>query len=193
MWEIRLRIPSPKTLFVLYVMVNLINVKTTSIAVAVALIMLFCENNYASQWSEIRYNTYSKALATLLSILSKCVAFAQQPWRGSCTPETESRYTLTITIDIADWNIRSVGGLSIVLSSKPTRTSTNFDHHLYQSEIKFYKTYLPSWDKQLVWLEFRKVNTMTPLAHFSSPLTNRILVPDRSKAQDQQNLYYQCI
>jgi len=42
MWEIRLRIPSPKTLCVLYVMVNLIKVKRSSIAVAVALTVLFC-------------------------------------------------------------------------------------------------------------------------------------------------------
>ena len=42
MWEIRLRIPSPKTLCILYVMVNLIKVKRSSIAVAVALVALFC-------------------------------------------------------------------------------------------------------------------------------------------------------
>jgi len=41
MWEILLRIPSLRTLCVLYVMVNLINVKRTSIAAVVALIMLF--------------------------------------------------------------------------------------------------------------------------------------------------------
>ena len=38
----RLRIPSPKALCVLYVMVNLIKVKRTSIAVVVALIILVC-------------------------------------------------------------------------------------------------------------------------------------------------------
>ena len=42
MWEIRPRIPSLKTLCVLYVIVNLINVNRTSIAVVVALIMLCC-------------------------------------------------------------------------------------------------------------------------------------------------------
>ena len=36
-----MRIPSPKTLCVLYVMVNLIKVKRTSIAVVVSLIILF--------------------------------------------------------------------------------------------------------------------------------------------------------
>ena len=34
---------------------------------------------------------------------------------------------------------------------------------------------------------------MNPLAHISSSLTNQILVPNRSKAQDQQTLHYQCI
>jgi len=53
MWEIRVRIPSPQTICVLYVMVNLINVKRTSIAVTVALIILFFENKYASQQNEI--------------------------------------------------------------------------------------------------------------------------------------------
>ena len=105
-------------------MVNLIKVKRTSIAVAVALIMLY----YASQQSKICQNTYSKALAILMSILSRCVVFPQQPWRGSCTSETKMRYTLTITTDIADWKTRSVAGLNIVLSLKPTRTSANFDH-----------------------------------------------------------------
>ena len=38
-----------------------------------------------------------------------------------------------------------------------------------------------------------KINIMSPLAQVSSPLTNEILVPNRSKAQDQQNLHYQCI
>jgi len=42
MWTIRLRIPPPETLCVLYVTVNLIKVKRTSIAVVVALIILFC-------------------------------------------------------------------------------------------------------------------------------------------------------
>jgi len=34
---------------------------------------------------------------------------------------------------------------------------------------------------------------MNLLAHVSSSLTEKILVPDRSKAQDQQNLHYQSI
>jgi len=38
-----------------------------------------------------------------------------------------------------------------------------------------------------------KINIMSSLAHVSSPLTNEILVPNRSKAQDQQDLHYQCI
>ena len=42
MCEIWPRIPSPKTFCVLYVMVNLIKVKRTSIAVAIALVILFC-------------------------------------------------------------------------------------------------------------------------------------------------------
>ena len=42
MWEIRPGIPSLKTLCILYVMVNLINVKRTSIAVVVDLKILFC-------------------------------------------------------------------------------------------------------------------------------------------------------
>jgi len=42
MWEIRPGILSLKTLCILYVMINLINVKRTSIPVAVALIILFC-------------------------------------------------------------------------------------------------------------------------------------------------------
>ena len=41
MCEIRSRIPSPHTLCVLYVMVNLINVRRTSIAVVTVLMMLF--------------------------------------------------------------------------------------------------------------------------------------------------------
>jgi len=54
MWEIRLRIPSTTTLCVLYVMVNLMKVKRTSIDVVVALIILFlCENKSANQQSEI--------------------------------------------------------------------------------------------------------------------------------------------
>jgi len=44
MWEIQPRIPPPKARCVLYVMVNLIMVKRTSIDVVVALIVLFCEN-----------------------------------------------------------------------------------------------------------------------------------------------------
>jgi len=50
----RLRIPSPKTIYVLYVMVNLIIVKRTSIAVAVALIMLFCAR-ISMQVSKVKY------------------------------------------------------------------------------------------------------------------------------------------
>jgi len=50
----RLRIPSPNTLCVLYVTVNLINVKRTSIAVAVALIMLFCMR-ISMQVSKVKY------------------------------------------------------------------------------------------------------------------------------------------
>ena len=42
MLEIPSRIPPPKTLCVLYDMINLIKVKRNSIAAAVALIMLFC-------------------------------------------------------------------------------------------------------------------------------------------------------
>jgi len=38
----------------------------------------------------------------------------------------------------------------------------------------------------------KKIIIMSP-AQVSSPLTNEILVPNRSKAQDQQNLHYQCI
>jgi len=40
--KIRLRIPSPETVCVLYVVVNLIKVKRTSIAVVVALTILYC-------------------------------------------------------------------------------------------------------------------------------------------------------
>ena len=65
--------------------------------------------------------------------------------------------------------------------------------HLYQSEIKFYRTYLPPWNIELVWLESKKISIMSPLAHGSSSLTNEILVPNCSKAQDQQTLHYQCI
>jgi len=42
MYEIRLPIPSPRTLCVLYVMVNLMKVKRTSINVTIALTILFC-------------------------------------------------------------------------------------------------------------------------------------------------------
>jgi len=42
MYKIRLRIPSPKTPCVLYVMVNLMKVKRTSTVVDTALIILFC-------------------------------------------------------------------------------------------------------------------------------------------------------
>ena len=42
MWEIWLRIPSQRTICVLYVIINLIKVKRTSIVVVVALTMLFC-------------------------------------------------------------------------------------------------------------------------------------------------------
>jgi len=125
MWEIWPRIPSPKTIWFLYVMVNLINVKRTSIAVVVALIMLFFVriNVQVS-----KANTYAKPLPRLLYILRICVIFSQQPWRGSSAPENDSRYTSSIITDIAVWKIRSVGGLSIIYSLTPTRTSANSDH-----------------------------------------------------------------
>jgi len=34
---------------------------------------------------------------------------------------------------------------------------------------------------------------MSPLVHVSSSLTNEILAPNCSKAQDQQSLHYECI
>jgi len=39
----------------------------------------------------------------------------------------------------------------------------------------------------------KEINIMSPLAHDSSSLTNKILIPNCSKAQDQQTLHYQCI
>jgi len=68
MWEIRPGIPSLKILCVLYVIVNLINVKRTSIAVAVALIILFfCERinvqvrkaKYVRTHTQRQYQDYS--------------------------------------------------------------------------------------------------------------------------------------
>jgi len=74
----------------------------------------------------------TKAVKTPLLILEKCVGFPQQPWRGTSILETELAYMSTITIDIIDWKIWSVGGLIIILSLKSTRTSANFD---YQSSL----------------------------------------------------------
>jgi len=61
-----------------------------------------CENRYTSQQSEMWLYTYSKAVETPSLILSRCVVFPQQPWRGSNTTETELTYASTITTDIAD-------------------------------------------------------------------------------------------
>jgi len=59
-----------------------------------------CKNKYASQQSEICWNTYSEALPTLLYILSRCVVFPQKPWRGPGTLEIELLYVPTIVTDI---------------------------------------------------------------------------------------------
>ena len=131
MYEIRLLIPSPKTLCVLYVMVNLINVKMTSIAVVVALIILFCVRINVKvrsvKWNML--NTYYMAIPRLYHVTWRCGLFInQQPWRGTGTPETDSIYASNMDIEILNWKIQSVGGFSIVLSSKLTRISTNFNH-----------------------------------------------------------------
>jgi len=94
MWEILLRIPSPHTLCVLYVMINLINVKRTSIAVVVALIILFCMST--SQQGKIWPKTYSNTLPTVLYISSRCVVYSQQLWRGYSAAETELTYGSSI-------------------------------------------------------------------------------------------------
>jgi len=91
-----------------------------------------CENKCASHQSKICLNTYLKALLAWLYILSRCVEPSQQPWRGTCNPATDSRYTLIIITDMTFWKIQSGGGLSIIFSLTPTRTSANVN---YQSSL----------------------------------------------------------
>jgi len=47
--------------------------------------------------------------------------------------------------------------------------------------------------KTSVTRDQKKIKIMSLLAHVSSSLTDKILVPNRSKAQDQQTLNHQCI
>jgi len=77
-------------------------------------------------------NTHYKAILRP-TYIRRCVSFIQQPWTGNSGPKTDSTYMPTITTEIALWKMCSVGGLSIILSLKPTRTSTNFSH---QSSIR---------------------------------------------------------
>jgi len=99
MYKIWLLIPLPKTLCVLYIMVNLINVKMTLIAVVVALIVLFCMST--SQQGEIWPNTYSNILPAVLYISTRCVVYSQQLWRGYSAAETEPTYGSSIIINNA--------------------------------------------------------------------------------------------
>jgi len=141
-----------------------------------------CEGKCISQQSEICYNTYSKALPTWLYILSRWSGFARQPWRGSSTPETDSRYTSTINTDIELWKLQSVGGFSIALSSKPTRTSANFDHQSslsIRNQILHNKPAVMQYTISVTGIQ--KINmSQSPLEHVSNSLTNQVLVPNCS-------------
>jgi len=134
------------------------------------------------------------APSRLSCISTRCVTTSQQPWRGSSTWETEPTYMSNIITDIKVWKIWSAGGLSIILSLKPTRTSANVDHQSSPSIRNKIIQNIPAVMKYKIRVTItQKVNITSPLAHVSSLLTNEILVPNGSKAQDQQNLHYQCI
>jgi len=150
MYEIRSRIPSPRTLCILYVMVNLMKVNSTSTNVTIALMILFCVRMNV-QVSEVKYgeNTHWKAQLRMFCMLYRCSESSQQPWRGYSTPETESTYTIIAVWKImiswwVEWSycLESLPGLRLILTIS----------HLYQSELRFYKTYLPSWSIELVRL-----------------------------------------
>jgi len=100
-----------------------------------------------------------------------------------------------ITTDITVWKIWSAGGLSIVLPFKPTRSSANFD---LQSSLLIGDQILQNIpaitkDRISVTRIQQKISSTGPLSYISSSLTNKILVPNRSKAEDQQTLHYQYI
>jgi len=152
MWEIRLRIPSPKTICVLYVMVNLIMVKRTSIAVVVALTILFCvrRNMQASKAKYVRTRTQRH----------------YQDWIVYCKDamDSTSNHGEELSLRKTSWHIRqlssettksekyyqSVGQVSYCLWSLPGPQLISILSRLYQWEIKFYRTYLPSWSIELV-------------------------------------------
>ena len=144
MWEIRPGIPSLKTLCVLYVIVNLINVKRTSIPVVVALIMLFCvrinvqvrKAKYVKTHTQRQYQFYSiyhpgafhspsnhgEGLALRQLTRHMCQIWSQPSW-------TE-RYN------------QLVGSVSYCLESVPGSQLISIISAFCQSEIKLYKTYL---------------------------------------------------
>ena len=117
---------------------------------------LLCENKCASQQSKTSLNTYSKAPARPYSTLKRCDGLIQQPWRGDSTAETDSAYTSPIITDIAVWKNPLLGQVSYCLQSLPGPQLVSTVSWPYRSEINFYKTYLPSWNTELVWLEFRR-------------------------------------
>jgi len=147
-----------------------------------------CKNKCASQKSEICQNTYSKAIPILLHITSRCVSFSQQAWRGSDTPATNWAYVSNMVTDILDWKIQWVGGFSTVVSLKPTNISANFNNQWSLSIRNQIIQNIPAVMKYRINVT-RFQEKMSPSSHLFSSLTNEILVPNCSKAQDQQSFH----
>jgi len=139
-----------KNICVLYVMVNLIKVKRISIDVVVTLVM--CEKKHLSLHSQICW-TRIGGLSKLHSIW-RCVSFSWQPRRGISGAEIDWTHGSIIILEIAIWKIRSVGGLSIVLSLEPTRISANFWPWVVSIDQKSNLQTVPAIVKY--WLEFKK-------------------------------------
>jgi len=148
-----------------------------------------CEIKCASHKSDICQNTYSVAVLRLFHITFRCVALSQQAWRGSDTPATDWAYVSNMVTDTLDWKIQSVDGFSIVLSLEHTRISTNSNHQWSLSIRNQIVQNIPAVMKYRIDVtRFQK--KMSPLWYVSSSLTNEILVPNCSKAQDQQSFDY---
>ena len=127
MWEIRLHIPSAKTLCVLNVIINLIKVKRTSIVVVRVLAMLFCVRQ---TWGglKIRKHILKDPIDTVLYINKmryNAIAIAAMKWSW------HNRNWSDICIYYHPrqgslWNKIS-WWVNIVPPWKPTKTSADFD------------------------------------------------------------------
>ena len=88
---------------------------------------------------------------------SRCVSFTQQPWRGSGTPSTDFIYVSNMIRDILDWKYNELlGSILYCFQSLLGSQLISIISCLCRSEIKLYKTYLLSWNTELMWLDSKK-------------------------------------